>query len=107
MKCQGYAFFVCMPRTVRDLQVPHLVTAEQPFEVVHTIILSALDYENFSEDLLVDRQFIEDYSGLCSQGNCFRCLLIKRKCKNEGILVVPELGAYVKRAAFIRWEGEL
>ncbi len=98
------AFFVRTPRTIRDLRKPHLPQTERPYEVVHTVQLDALDYENFTEDLLVDRQFIEDFGGLCSEGDIFRCLLVCQLCKNEGILVMPELDAYVKWAAYIRWE---
>lgn len=98
------AFFVRTPRTIRDLRKPHLQSSERPYEIVYTVELDALDYENFTEDLLVDRQFIEDFGGLCSEGDSFRCLLVHRRGKNEGILAVPELDAYVKWAAYICWE---
>lgn len=107
MKRSGYAFFMRTPRTIRDLRRPHLPQAERYYEVVHIVQLNALDYENFSEDLLADRQFIEDFGGLCSEADCFRCLLVKKRHKNEGLLVVPELESYVKWAAFLSWEENL
>ena len=102
----GYAFFVHLPRTIRDLRRPHLAQASRAFEVVQTITLDALDYENFTEDLLVDRQFIEAYEHLCFEDDCFHCLWIKHPWKNEGILVMPEMLCYVKCAAYIQWEEE-
>ena len=54
------AYFYFRPRTVRDLRRPHLLESETEYEIVKTITLSGIDYENFSEDLLADRQFIED-----------------------------------------------
>ena len=54
------AYFYFRPRTVRDLRCPHLLERETAYEIVKTITLSGIDFENFSEDLLADRQFIED-----------------------------------------------
>ena len=53
------AYFVRKPRTLYDLRQPHLVEQEQVFEVVAEIVLSAIDYENFSLDMVADSQFIE------------------------------------------------
>ena len=67
--------------------------------------MSCIDYENFSEDLLVDRQFIEDNAHLCGEGSVLCCLLVKPQNEKEGILVIPEEGAYVKKAAYITLDG--
>lgn len=99
------AYFVFRPRTFRDLRRPHLLEKEQEFRVVKATILSSIDYENFSEDLLADRQFIEDNAHLCSEGSVLHCLLVKPRNGKEGILVIPEEGAYVKRAAYISLDG--
>ena len=95
------AYFVFRPRTLHDLRHPHLLEKEQEFKVAKVIPLSLIDYENFSEDLLVDRQFIEDNAHLCSEGSVLHCLLVKPRNRKEGILVIPEDRAYVKRAAYI------
>ena len=95
------AYFISTPRTYRDLLKPHLPEAEREYEIVKTIELSGIDYENFCEDMLVDRQFIEDNAALCEDGDVLRCLLVKQRGKNEGILVMPEFGSYVKRAAYV------
>ena len=95
------AYFVRIPRTYRDLLKPHLPEAEREYEIVKTIELSGIDYENFCEDMLVDRQFIEDNAALCEDCDVLRSLLVKQRGKNEGILVMPEFGSYVKRAAYV------
>ena len=99
------AYFYFRPRTVRDLRRPHLLESETEYEIVKTITLSGIDYENFSEDLLADRQFIEDNAHLCSERPVLRCLLVKSRNGKEGILVNPEEGAYVKKAAYITLDG--
>ena len=99
------AYFGFRPRTFRDLRRPHLLKKEHEFRIVKTITLSCIDYENFSEDLLVDRQFIEDNAHLCGEGSVLCCLLVKPQNEKEGILVIPEEGAYVKKAAYITLDG--
>ena len=106
MKQSGYAFFVRTPRTIRDLRRPHLPQSERRYEVVHIVQLDALDYENFTEDLLADRQFIEDFGSLCSEADCFRCLLVMERHQKEGLLVMPEMESYVKWAAYIGWDQQ-
>ena len=95
------AYFVSAPKTYRDLLKPHLPESEREYEIVKTIELSGIAYENFSEDMLADRQFIEGNAALCEDGDILHCLLVKQRGEREGILVVPELGSYVKRAAYI------
>ena len=41
------AFFVRYPRTYEDLMQLHLVRREQLFEIVYTVELSGIEYENF------------------------------------------------------------
>lgn len=96
-------YFISKPRTYRDLLKPHLPEAEREYEIVKVIELNNITYENFCEDMLVDRQFLEDNAALCEDGDALRCLLVKQRGKHEGILVVPELGA-VKQAAYIAWD---
>ena len=68
MNRTGYAYFIQHPRIVDDLSVLHDVADEQPYEIVKTIRLQAIDFENFITDMTVDRQFIEDYAALCAKG---------------------------------------
>ena len=96
----GYAYFVEKPRMIEDLLQPHPIESERPYEIVKTINLSGIDYENFVTDMVADRQFLEDNVGLCSKTeSVIRCLLVRRRKTGEGILVVPE-EAWVDIAAF-------
>lgn len=101
MQEKGKALFIYKPRRIEDLRYPHRPEEETAYEVVKTISLSSIEYENFITDLLADRQFIEENAALCGEGATFRCLLIRQHGCNEGILIVPELKAYVKLAAYI------
>jgi hypothetical protein len=65
MGITGSAYFVERPRTMADLSVPHPFERERLYEVVKTVKLARIDYENFITDLLADRQFIEDHAALC------------------------------------------
>lgn len=68
MEISGKVYFVSDPRRIEDLTVLHLVEKERPFEVVKTVKLARIDYENFITDMTADRQFIEDHAALCSKG---------------------------------------
>ena len=54
----------------------------------------------FITDMLADRQFLEDYSDLCNEGEIWRCIHVKQRGQSGGILVVPD-GCYVKYAALV------
>ena len=98
------AYFVSYPRRMDDLRKPHLTDQEQQYEVAKTVVLSAIDFENFITDMAADRQFIEDNAALCSKGKPMKGLLIKQRGKNDGVLVIPDAldyKAYVKLAAYI------
>ena len=79
----GHAFFVDFPRTIEDLKKPHDIRLEQEYEVVKTIKLGSMDYENFITDMVADRQFIEDNYTLCSVGKVWKCLLVQARGKKE------------------------
>lgn len=98
----GTAYFVQHPRIVNDLIILHDVMDEKPYEIVKEIRLQAIDFENFITDLTVDRQYIEDYASLCDDGEIKKCLLIRSRDPEYGILVLPEARSYVGWAAYIR-----
>lgn len=52
------AYFVKRPRIKEDLMRPHLAEQERPYEIAKTIMLSAIDYENFTTDMLADRDYL-------------------------------------------------
>ena len=90
------------PRVVNDLIVLHDVMDELPFEIVKEIRLQAIDFENFITDMTVDRQYIKDHAALCDDGEIKKCLLIRGRNPEYGILVLPEAKSYVGWAAYIR-----
>ena len=95
------AYFIRSPRTINDLWYPHLLEQEHEYKIVKSIKLSKIAYENFTTDMLADRQFIEDNAVLCSEGTVWKCLFIHERGYNDGVLVIPEMDAYVKWAAYI------
>ncbi len=101
MEKKKCAHFVDEPRTIADLLQPHDIRLERPFQIAATVILSAMDYENFITDLLADRAFLEEHAGDCSEGKVWRCILVKQRNHKDGILVVPD-GCYVKYAAAVK-----
>ena len=98
---RGFAYFVRRPRVLDDLIVPHALNRERDYEVIATVVLEAIDYENFITDLLVDRQFIEDHAALCSRGEIWACILVRQVGRKDGVLVIPEDGRYVGWAAYV------
>lgn len=96
-----HAYFVDRPRIIDDLCQPHPIEAELHYEVVKTVTLAGIDYENFITDMVADRQFLEDNAHLCSKdGVVVHCLLVKCRKAEGGVLVVPDK-AWVDIAALI------
>ena len=100
MEKTGYAYFVESPRIIDDLKVPHPIEQETQYEIVKTVKLAKIDYENFITDMIADRQFIEENAALCAQGGVWRCLLVQQRGRTDGVLVVPVDGCYVGWAAY-------
>ena len=94
------AYFLYRPRRISDLRVPHPLSAERYYDVVGEVSLPFIDFENFSEDMLADRAFLEQYKGSPSINGVFQCLRVTCKSKRvqEQILVVPK-GDFVFHAA--------
>lgn len=104
MEKTGTAFFVDFPRTLDDLKRPHLLKAECPYEIVSTVTLGKMDYDNFCTDMTVDRQFIEDNFELCSTGPVWKSLFVRQRGRGDGVLIIPTDGCYVKYAAYLSFE---
>ena len=91
------AWFVFRPRRAEDLTVRNPEGKWMVYHIVKTICMSRIDYENFTTDLLADRQFIEDAAALCTkQGDC---LLVTTSTQQPGLLIVPWKGCFVRYAA--------
>ena len=98
----GFAYFVESPRIIEDLLAPHPIEQETQYEIVNTVKLAKIDYENFITDMIADRQFIEENAALCAEGGAWRCLLVQQRGRTDGVLVVPVDGCYVGWAAYYR-----
>ena len=99
MEKSGSVCFIRHPRTISDLMQPRLHKHEWEYQIVKTIELGKMDYENFITDMLADRQFIEDSAALCSQSEVWKCLLVRQRGCREGVLVMPENRCFVGWAA--------
>ena len=102
MERTGFAYFVESPRIIEDLLAPHPIEQEIQYEIVKTVKLAKIDYENFITDMIADRLFIEENAALCAQGGVWRCLLVQQRGRTDGVLVVPVDGCYVGWAAYYR-----
>ena len=102
MELTGTAYFVREPEYLSDLIVPHLIERERPYEIVATVTLSWIDYENFTTDMLADRQFIEDHAALCERGPVWKCIFVRQRGNSDGVLVMPEDACFVGWAAYLR-----
>ena len=100
MEKTGFAYFVESPRIIEDLLAPHPIEQETQYEIVKTVKLAKIDYENFITDMIADRQFIEENAALCAQGGVWRCLLVQQRGRTDGVLVMPVDGCYVGWAAY-------
>ena len=89
------AYFVHRLCRLSDLLQPHPMEGEQAYRVTRIVVLSPLAYDNFSEDLLIDREFLRRGSKGLGQG----CILVTTKHRRDGILVYP-VDAWVKWAAY-------
>ena len=78
--------------------MPILSTARAEFMITAVKALSKLDYENFLEDLLADRSFLDGI--LPPHSTIKQCILITRRNAADGILVEPDGRGFVLRAAY-------
>ena len=99
----GYAYFVQNPRRIDDLLQLHLPEKERPYVVAASVGLSNIDYENFIQDMTVDRPALEEYGWVCSVGLVWCCILVHRKDRREeGVLVIPKDKCSIGWAAYFQ-----
>ena len=101
MELTGNAYFVREPNYLSELMRPHLIERERPYEIVATVTLAKIDYENFTTDMLADRQFIEDNAALCERGTVWKCIFVHQRGRADGVLVMPEDACFVGWAAYL------
>ena len=97
------AYFVRLPFRLEDLKRPHSLSDEKPYIVEKTIILAAIDYENFVTDLCVDRGFIENNTKLCrvDENGVWHCILVRQRSRADGVLVMSGGRDFSLWAAYI------
>lgn len=103
MTDRGRAYFVRTPRRLSDLTLIHLLRAEKPFQIVKTVELDAMDYENFITDLRADRSFLERIPEKRGTERPFGCIFVHQRGRTDGIMVVPTADGHVRWAAY--WAG--
>ena len=91
------AWFVFRPRTAADLTMKNPAGKWLEYQIVKTICLNGIDYENLTTDLLADRQFIEDHFAICIKPG--DCLLITGKRQEPELLIIPWQKRFVRYAA--------
>lgn len=97
------AYFVRNPFRIEDLKKPHPIESEKPYVIEKTIVLSAIDYQNFITDLCVDRWFIEANTHLTKvdKNGIWHCIFVKKIKRKDGILVMSEGKVYPNWAAYV------
>ena len=97
------AYFARCPYRLSDLRRLFHPCAEKPCAVEKTVVLAKADYENFINDLTVDRWFIEKNTALCriDEDGVWHCILVRRRGQTDGVLIMPEGTDFPKWAAYI------
>lgn len=95
MKASALFFFE--PRRIEDLVPSNPNGKWMQYRIVKTISLSKIEFENFTTDLLADRQFIEDNIVLCHEKE--DCFLVTDRQRSTKLLVIPWHGCFVHYAA--------
>lgn len=91
------AYFFLRPRRCSELNYNDTNGRWMEYRIVAYVKLNKIDYENFCEDLLADRQFIEDNCSKCLNAN--DCLLVSQRGEPAGLLIIPYKECFVKYAA--------
>lgn len=99
----GFAYFVHFPARLEDLRRPFPYGDQVPYSVAATVTLAGIDYENFVTDLRVDRRFLEANAHHCriDRDGVRHCLLVRRRGRSDGVLVLAGKGGYVLWAAYL------
>jgi len=115
-KITGTAYFLMDARRIEDLEAywrehyPKRMN-DKPYIVEKVIELGKIDYENFSTDLLADRDFIRDNLNLMQTDadGGWHCILVVQKGKlDNGILIsskgfdFPKFSAYYHKSPEMR-----
>ncbi len=93
------AYFISRPRRVEELR-DFGIGMLRPYQIVSTVCLGGIDYENFVTDLLADRAFLENVPGCGEDGHLVRCLCVT-SWGRDSVLVLPDGTGHVALAALV------
>ena len=91
------AYFLRRPRRIEELR-DFRIGMLRPYQIVSTVCLGGIEYENFVTDLLADRVFLENVPGCGEVGPLVRCLCVSCKGR-DSVLVLPDGTGHVALAA--------
>ena len=91
------ARFISRPRRIEDLR-DFGIGMLRPYQIVSTVGLGGMDYENFVTDLLTDRAFLENVPGCGEEGSLVRCIFVTCRGR-DSVLVLPDGTGHVALAA--------
>ena len=91
------ARFVSRPRRIEELR-DFGIGMLRPYQIVSTVCLGVIDYENFVTDLLADRAFLEKVPGCGEDGSHVRCICVTSRGR-DSVLVLPDRTGRVTLAA--------
>lgn len=94
------AYFVSRPRRLADLLGPHDLRLEQPCQIVRTVTLAPIDFENFAEDMRQSRAYLE-VSLPAAEPSTRACMLIRARGREGAVLVCPGPEGTVEAAAYL------
>ena len=74
------------------------------FIIEKTILVSALEYKEFCDNLLSDRDFVEENISLMhmDKNKTQHCILVKEEGRSEGILIQSEGYSYPRYTAYYK-----
>ena len=93
------ACFISRPRRIEELR-DFGIGMLRPYQIVATICLGGIDYENFVSDLLADRACLENVPSCGENGPLVRCLCVTCRGR-DSVLVLPDGTGHVALAALV------
>lgn len=94
--------FVAMPRTIHELRQPLSSEKYHFFVIEKTIGIPRDEYENYLEDMVHWRLFIENNAHHCrvDDKGVWHCILVQAHGQSDGVLIMADGEAWTKFAAY-------
>lgn len=76
---------------------------KQAYEILETVVLDVIDYENFVSNPEVERDYLADRCRLhpAAFDGILHAVLVRRRARTDGVLAVPDRDGYVIWAAYL------